>query len=210
MKIMDGACFFACANKSRTRAAPTPTNISTNSDAVSEKNVAPDSPATARARSVFPHPGGPVSMTPFGTCAPDFLNFSGIRKKSTISASSIFASPMPATSLNMTTSLSSRIFIFDRSCPCFATFFDAPPGFFFASRAASSSALAFAAASNAAPTASCPRRSSRLPITFIPPAFINLPMASSAFPAPPGVAFPPGPPPSSETKNAARRSSFSR
>mmetsp|Transcript_24420 Transcript_24420/g.39284 ORF Transcript_24420/g.39284 Transcript_24420/m.39284 type:complete len:332 (-) Transcript_24420:363-1358(-) len=117
MKMMEGACFFACENKSRTRAAPTPTNISTNSDAVMEKNVAPDSPATARARSVLPHPGGPVSMTPLGTFAPEALNFSGLRKKSTISASSIFASPMPATSLNRTTSLSSRICILDRSFP---------------------------------------------------------------------------------------------
>mmetsp|Transcript_12773 Transcript_12773/g.54653 ORF Transcript_12773/g.54653 Transcript_12773/m.54653 type:complete len:355 (+) Transcript_12773:597-1661(+) len=123
MKMMLGACFFACAKRSRTRAAPTPTNISTNSDAVSEKNVAPDSPATARAKSVLPHPGGPVSMTPFGTFAPEVLNFSGLRKKSTISASSILASPMPATSANLTISLSSRIFIFERSFPCLRSSF---------------------------------------------------------------------------------------
>ena len=103
MKMIEGACFFACEKRSRTRAAPTPTNISTNSDAVREKNVAPDSPATALARSVLPQPGGPVSITPLGTLAPDALNFSGLRKKSTISASSIFASPMPATSENLTT-----------------------------------------------------------------------------------------------------------
>jgi len=29
----------------------------------------------------------PVSITPLGTVAPDFLNLSGLRKKSTISAS---------------------------------------------------------------------------------------------------------------------------
>ena len=38
MKIIEGACFFACSNRSRTRDAPTPTNISTKSDPEMEKN----------------------------------------------------------------------------------------------------------------------------------------------------------------------------
>ena len=36
MKMIDGAVFFACSNRSRTRLAPTPTIISTNSEADSE------------------------------------------------------------------------------------------------------------------------------------------------------------------------------
>ena len=38
MKTMAGAFSFACLNKSRTRDAPTPTNISTKSDPLNEKN----------------------------------------------------------------------------------------------------------------------------------------------------------------------------
>ena len=57
MKMMQGALVLACSKRSRTRAAPTPTNISTNSDPEIEKNGTPASPATARASRVFPVPG---------------------------------------------------------------------------------------------------------------------------------------------------------
>ena len=40
---------LTCAKRSRTREAPTPTNISTNSEALRAMKVAPASPATARA-----------------------------------------------------------------------------------------------------------------------------------------------------------------
>ena len=70
MKMMQGAAFRACSNRSRTRAAPTPTNISTNSEPEIEKNGTPASPATARASSVLPVPGGPTSRMPFGMRAP--------------------------------------------------------------------------------------------------------------------------------------------
>ena len=63
-----------------------------------EKKSAPASPATARASSVLPVPGGPHSSTPLGTLEPERLNLSGFKKKSTTSISSSFASPMPATS----------------------------------------------------------------------------------------------------------------
>ena len=66
MKMIAGACLRACSNRSRTRAAPTPTNISTNSEPEIEKNGTPASPATARASSVLPVPGGPTSSTPLG------------------------------------------------------------------------------------------------------------------------------------------------
>ena len=59
MKMIAGAASFACVNRSRTRDAPTPTIASTNSDAAIEKKGTSASPATARASSVFPVPGGP-------------------------------------------------------------------------------------------------------------------------------------------------------
>src|SRR3712207_7080564 len=66
MKMIAGACSRACLKRSRTRAAPTPTIISTNSEPAIEKKGTPASPATALARSVFPVPGAPTSSTPFG------------------------------------------------------------------------------------------------------------------------------------------------
>ena len=57
MNTMHGAFFFACSNMSRTRAAPTPTNISTKSEPEIEKNGTFASPAIALASSVLPVPG---------------------------------------------------------------------------------------------------------------------------------------------------------
>ena len=102
MKMMQGADFRACSNRSLTLAAPTPTNISTNSDPDMEKNGTPASPATARASRVLPVPGGPVSNTPFGTWAPSSPYFSWSLRNDTISSSSILASSTPATSLKLT------------------------------------------------------------------------------------------------------------
>ena len=78
MKTMQGAFSLACSNRSRTRAAPTPTNISTNSEPVMEKNGTPASPATARASSVLPVPGGPTSSTPLGMRPPSALVLLGV------------------------------------------------------------------------------------------------------------------------------------
>ena len=102
MNTMHGAFCCACWNRSRTRAAPTPTNISTKSEPVSEKNGTCASPATARASSVLPVPGGPTSSTPLGIRAPSLRNFSGCDRNSTISRSSSFASSTPATSAKVT------------------------------------------------------------------------------------------------------------
>jgi hypothetical protein len=63
---MEGAFSFAFLNKSLTLDAPTPTNISTKSDPLIEKNGTPASPATALANNVFPVPGGPTSNAPLG------------------------------------------------------------------------------------------------------------------------------------------------
>ncbi len=102
MNTIAGAAVFASAKRSRTRAAPMPTIASTNSDAASEKKGTPASPATARARSVLPVPGGPLSSTPCGIRPPSRSYFPGCRRKSTTSESSAFASSMPATSAKVT------------------------------------------------------------------------------------------------------------
>ena len=98
MKMIAGAAFLACSKRSRTRLAPTPTNISTKSDPEMEKNGTPASPATARAKRVFPVPGGPSKRTPDGILAPNFINFFGFFKNSTTSTNSCFSSSSPATS----------------------------------------------------------------------------------------------------------------
>src|SRR5579859_4592665 len=98
MKMMQGEFCLACSNRSRTREAPTPTNISTKSEPEIEKNGTPASPATARASSVLPVPGGPYRRTPLGIRAPRAWNFLGFSKNSLISCSSSTASSTPATS----------------------------------------------------------------------------------------------------------------
>ena len=67
-----------------------------------EKNGTLASPAMARARSVLPVPGEPISSTPLGMRPPSFWNFCGSRRNSMISCSSSLASSTPATSLNVT------------------------------------------------------------------------------------------------------------
>jgi hypothetical protein len=102
MKMMQGAFFLPCSNMSRTRLAPTPTNISTKSEPEMVKKGTFASPATARAVSVLPVPGGPTSSTPFGILPPRRWNLEGSRRYSTISCSSCLASSMPATSSKVT------------------------------------------------------------------------------------------------------------
>ena len=98
MKMMQGEFCLACSNRSRTREAPTPTNISTKSEPEIEKNGTPASPATARASSVLPVPGGPYRSTPLGMRAPSAWNFLGFSRNSLISCNSSTASSTPATS----------------------------------------------------------------------------------------------------------------
>jgi len=102
MNTMQGAFCRACSNISRTRAAPTPTNISMNSEPLMLKNGALDSPATARASSVLPVPGGPTSNSPFDIRPPRRWIRLGSFRKLTASSSSCFASYSPATSSKVT------------------------------------------------------------------------------------------------------------
>jgi hypothetical protein len=102
MKMIAGALALACSNRSRTRLAPTPTNISTKSEPEIEKNGTPASPATARASSVLPGPRGTEQQAPLGIFAPIAWNLAGSSRKSLISPSSSTASSAPATSANVT------------------------------------------------------------------------------------------------------------
>ena len=102
MNIKHGLFSLAFLKRSLTLLAPTPTNISTNSEPASEKNGTPASPAIAFAKSVLPVPGGPTSKTPLGIRAPTEVNFSGFFKNVTTSSKSSFASFTPATSSNTT------------------------------------------------------------------------------------------------------------
>ena len=77
INTMQGAFSLACLNRSRTRAAPAPTNISTKAEPDTKKKGTPASPATAWAISVLPVPGGPTSSAPLGSLAPMLRYFSG-------------------------------------------------------------------------------------------------------------------------------------
>ena len=127
MKMMQGAFSFACLNRSRTRAAPTPTNISTKSEPERLKNGTPASPATAFASSVLPVPGGPTRSTPFGSLPPSLVNRFGYLRNSTTSSTSSFASSSPATSLKVSccpSIVSKRIALF---FPMLSTCWPGPP-----------------------------------------------------------------------------------
>ena len=102
MNTMQGAFSLACLNRSRTLAAPMPTNISTNSEPEMEKKGTFASPATALASRVLPVPGGPASSTPLGSLAPMAAYFSGSWRKSTTSIRASLASSWPATSAKVT------------------------------------------------------------------------------------------------------------
>ena len=63
MKIKQGLFSLALLNKSLTLLAPTPTNISTNSEPDNEKNGTPASPAMAFAKRVLPVPVSYTHLT---------------------------------------------------------------------------------------------------------------------------------------------------
>ena len=93
---------LASLNRSRTRLAPTPTNISTKSEPEMEKKGTLASPATALARRVLPVPGGPTSRAPLGSLAPISVYLPGLWRKSMISTRDSLASSWPATSAKVT------------------------------------------------------------------------------------------------------------
>ena len=78
MNTIAGACLRAILNRRRIRAAPRPTNISTNDAADCEKKRAPDSWATALASSVLPVPGGPCKQDALGHLRADVAKALGV------------------------------------------------------------------------------------------------------------------------------------
>ena len=102
MKMIQGAILAASLKRSRTRLAPTPTNISTKSEPLMEKKGTPASPATALASRVLPVPGGPTSRAPLGSFAPISVYFWGLWRMSMISWRDSLASSWPATSRKVT------------------------------------------------------------------------------------------------------------
>ena len=118
MKMIDGARLRASPNRSRTREAPTPTNSSTKPEPVMEKNGTDASPATARASSVLPVPGGPAISTPRGRDRPGRGVLLGVRRKSTTSLMSRLTPSYPATSAKVVVGRSaSTTFALDRPTP---------------------------------------------------------------------------------------------
>jgi hypothetical protein len=126
MKMIAGLALRASSKRLRTRLAPTPTNISMNSEAETVRKGTPASPATARASSVLPVPGGPTSSTPLGISAPMRRYFCGFFRKSTTSLSSCFASAWPATSPKVVATLFSRPYVFALLWPNCMTWFGPP------------------------------------------------------------------------------------
>mmetsp|Transcript_18918 Transcript_18918/g.38423 ORF Transcript_18918/g.38423 Transcript_18918/m.38423 type:complete len:274 (+) Transcript_18918:1192-2013(+) len=124
---MHGACARAWLKRSRTREAPTPTNISMKSDPLIERKGTFASPAMALAIRVLPVPGGPHSSAPFGIFAPRLRNLSGLRRNSTNSSTSTLASESPATSLNVTLSLWSPLMIVGFAFPTLKMLPGPPP-----------------------------------------------------------------------------------
>ena len=127
IKTMQGAFSLAFLNRSRTRLAPTPTNISTKSEPDMLKKGTLASPATALASNVLPVPGGPIKRAPLGILPPSSVYLSGFFRKSTISSTSCLASFSPATSSKVTVIFDSLSNIFARDLPTLKMFAPPPP-----------------------------------------------------------------------------------
>jgi hypothetical protein len=92
---------------SRTREAPTPTNISTKSEPEIEKNGTLASPAMALASSVLPVPGGRPSARRAGSCRRASGTCRVAQELDQLADSSL-ASSTPATSAKVTLTWSPR------------------------------------------------------------------------------------------------------
>lgn len=77
MNIILGAFSCALLNKSLTNLGPSPKYFYINSEPTNLKNVADVSCATAFTNNVFPVPGSPYNITPFGGLIPIFSYISG-------------------------------------------------------------------------------------------------------------------------------------
>mmetsp|Transcript_2424 Transcript_2424/g.7104 ORF Transcript_2424/g.7104 Transcript_2424/m.7104 type:complete len:361 (+) Transcript_2424:834-1916(+) len=127
IKTMHGAMARAWLKRSRTRAGPTPTNISMKSEPEMDRKGTEASPAVAFASIVLPVPGGPTRSAPFGTLAPSLAKRSVSLRKLTNSETSCFASSHPATSLKVTSGLVSALTTCGLALPTWKMLRAAPP-----------------------------------------------------------------------------------
>ena len=103
MKMMHGDFSRACLNRSRTRAAPTPTNISTKSAPFRRKKVTLRLAGHRSREQRLAGAGRADQQHPLGDFAADLhVPLRVLRRKSTTSSNSAFASSAPATSAKRT------------------------------------------------------------------------------------------------------------
>mmetsp|Transcript_146294 Transcript_146294/g.380254 ORF Transcript_146294/g.380254 Transcript_146294/m.380254 type:complete len:420 (-) Transcript_146294:134-1393(-) len=122
MKTMHGACFLASWKRSLILRAPTPTNISSNSEPEACRKGTPASPAIALAKRVLPVPGGPLIINPFGSFAPKRVKRSGSFKYKMISCNSSLTSSHPLTSSKHVVTSSTGTIFFEPMPKPFCTF----------------------------------------------------------------------------------------
>mmetsp|Transcript_10190 Transcript_10190/g.29290 ORF Transcript_10190/g.29290 Transcript_10190/m.29290 type:complete len:361 (+) Transcript_10190:181-1263(+) len=107
MKIIDGATLRARLKSVLTAFSDSPTYFENNSGPFTAKKFRFDCEATARAKVVFEHPGGPYNKIPFGGFAPIFCITSGcVSAHSTSSSNDLFVSSWPPTSSQLTFGIS--------------------------------------------------------------------------------------------------------
>ena len=116
MKMIQGECFLASLKSDLTRLAPTPTNISSKSDPEQNIKLHPASPAIALAKSVFPVPGSPNSITPLNKFEPLSLYLSGFLMTLIMFSTSSLISSIPFTS-SRRCSMSVAVFISNLAFP---------------------------------------------------------------------------------------------
>ena len=103
MKMMQGAFFLPCSNRSRTRLAPTPTNISTKSEPEIEKNGTLASPAIAGAAAGSCRFPAGRSAARLWECGRPAFGISAARAEIRLSPAVLpWPRSTPATSLNVT------------------------------------------------------------------------------------------------------------
>jgi len=98
MKMMQGLFCLACSNRSRTREAPTPTNISTKSEPEIEKERHPGLAGDGAREQRLAGARRSVQQHPRGDPRAERLELLGVLRNSLISCSSSTASSTPATS----------------------------------------------------------------------------------------------------------------
>lgn len=107
-KIMAAFLVFARAKSSLTIHAPSPIYFFTSSEPMHLMKHASVLLAIAHAVRVFPVPGGPYSITPFGGSIPSWVNFSGLSNGSSRTSLNFYSCSLhPPISLYVTSGFSS-------------------------------------------------------------------------------------------------------